>query len=350
MNILYLYNELMGYTLTTINEITKKNIKVYIIYKKARIDLLNSLKKNPNIFLYKKNSLTKKETLEIIESMKPYIIVVSGWKDIDYLLLAKKFLANHSIVVCGMDNIPNETAKQKILILINKFKVLKFFFSNIWVAGNLQYQLARDLGFKKNEIISNLYSADYCFFNIFKKRMSDIKLSGNYPHRFLFVGRLEYIKGVDLLVNAWKKIKNKRKDWELHLIGDGSLSKSLKEVKDITVKNFKNSKELSLEAIQAGCFILPSRNENWGVVVHEFASSGLPLILSSNVGSSETFLKQKINGYKFKSNNVDSLAKCLVGIINTSDERLYEMSLISNQEAKKINPKISANSLLSLKK
>ena len=69
MRILYLYDELMGYTLSTINEITKKNIKVYIIYKKANISLLNNLKKNSNIFMYKKDNLSKKKKLQKLLSL-----------------------------------------------------------------------------------------------------------------------------------------------------------------------------------------------------------------------------------------------------------------------------------------
>lgn len=42
---------------------------------------------------------------------------------------------------------------------------------------------------------------------------------------------------------------------------------------------------------QCGVFILPSRIEPWGVVVHEFSAAGFPLLLSDQVGSAESFWK-----------------------------------------------------------
>ena len=46
----------------------------------------------------------------------------------------------------------------------------------------------------------------------------------------------------------------------------------------------------NLEKVKnAGCFVLPSLKDNWGVVVHEFAAAGLPLIISDGVGAKLLF-------------------------------------------------------------
>ena len=46
-------------------------------------------------------------------------------------------------------------------------------------------------------------------------------------------------------------------------------------------------------------FCLPSLIEPWGVVVHEFASMGLLLLLFKNVGSGTEFLINGYNGFSF---------------------------------------------------
>ena len=42
------------------------------------------------------------------------------------------------------------------------------------------------------------------------------------------------------------------------------------------------------------CLILPSLEENWGVVVHESSCCGCLLILSNKVGAREEFLNKMI--------------------------------------------------------
>ena len=85
-----------------------------------------------------------------------------------------------------------------------------------------QFELARKLGFAKKNIKFDSYSADIGLFDKAYLEYSELK-EKKYPHTFLFVGRLEDVKGIDVLVAAWRDIKDQRKDWQLVLIGNGSL-------------------------------------------------------------------------------------------------------------------------------
>ena len=76
---------------------------------------------------------------------------------------------------------------------------------------------------------------------------------------------------------------------------------------------------------QSGVYIFQVLNEPWGVSVHEMAAAGLPIILSKNVGSSEEFLKENINGYKFLSGNKSSLKENMKKIIKLKDSDLIKM-------------------------
>ena len=116
----------------------------------------------------------------------------------------------------------------------------------------------------------------------------------------------------------------------------------------IKVVNFLQPKDLVKLIKTSGCFVLPSRFEPWGVVVHEFAAAGLPLILSDAVGASDVFLINGANGFIFETNKVLSLKEMLLNIIRSSDERLLSMSAISANLAYRITPSTSANNLLSL--
>ena len=62
------------------------------------------------------------------------------------------------------------------------------------------------------------------------------------------------------------------------------------------MSRWRNSKEI-IRYLRKSCgFILPSKYEPWGVVVHEAACSGLPLILSDSVGSRNELLINNHNG------------------------------------------------------
>ena len=44
---------------------------------------------------------------------------------------------------------------------------------------------------------------------------------------------------------------------------------------------------------------MPSKKEPWGVVLHEMAIVGLPLLVSDQVGAASMFLKSGANGFAF---------------------------------------------------
>ena len=93
---------------------------------------------------------------------------------------------------------------------------------------------------------------------------------------------------------------------------------------------------------------MPSRFEPWGVVVHEFAASGFPLLLSNQVGAKEQFLQEGKNGFEFKSECVSDIKQALKNIINSSETELVEMSAYSNKLSKIISPTTWINSLLKM--
>ena len=52
-------------------------------------------------------------------------------------------------------------------------------------------------------------------------------------------------------------------------------------------------------------FLMPSSFEPWGVVVHEHAAAGFPLLLSDAVGAGERFLEAPRNGTAFRARSAE---------------------------------------------
>lgn len=345
--ILYLYAEVMGYTLSTLEKLVNFGAEVHVVcYDTGKITpyKINTTLK---IKFYQRSKINSDTILNLAKKIKPNVIVVSGWQDREYLSSCKVFVHQGLPVVCGFDDQWTGSLKQHFASSLSKLGIFKTWFTHAWVCGPRQFEYASRLGFDKNKILFDLYSADLKLFvkAFLKAKKKKIK---TYPHNFLFVGRFEKVKGLDILLKAWDRITEFRKDWTLTMVGNGSLNSDFKKHTGVKILNFLQPKDLIKLIEKSGCFVLPSRFEPWGVVVHEFAAAGMPLILSNAVGSSDMFLINGANGYLFEKNNVLSLENKLLKIIKSSDRKLLSMSNFSSNLSNRVTPTTSARNLLTL--
>jgi glycosyltransferase involved in cell wall biosynthesis len=347
MKILYLYAEVMGYTMATIRELAERGNEVHVVHWDHKKLTPYKPPVVPNVFMYNRSELSVEQIKKLAKNIAPVVTVVSGWMDRGYMSVAKQLRLEGLPVVVGFDDQWHGRTKQWLAITLGWVGYFSQFYSHAWVAGLYQFEYARRLGFEKKNIMYDLYSADSRLFNQAYNDSKENK-QNHYPHRFLFVGRFEPVKGLDVLLQAWQQLGAKKGDWELHLIGNGSLKAQLEATAGVVVKDFMQPEQLMQEVANAGCFLLPSRFEPWGVVVHEFAAAGLPLIVSDVVGAASTFLILGLNGYSFKVNDPEALANRMHQIINMTDQELHAMAVSSHALSQRITPETSAVNLLSV--
>lgn len=347
MKILYLYAEVMGYTMAIIRELAERGNEVHVMHWDNNKQTPYKAIVIPNVFMYNRSEFSVKKILKLSKKIAPVVTVVSGWMDRGYMSVAKQLRFDGLTVVVGLDAQWHGTFKQWLAFILGQVGYFSQFYSHAWVAGVYQFEYARKLGFEKKNIIYDLYSADYRLFSQAYNDNKENKLN-YYPHRFLFVGRFEPVKGLDVLLQAWQELGEVRGDWELYLIGNGSLKTQLVTTNGLVIKDFMQPERLMQEVASAGCFVLPSRVEPWGVVVHEFAVAGLPLILSDVVGAGSEFLISGLNGFSFKVNDAKALAIRMHQIINMTDRELQEMAANSHKLSQRITPETSAGNILSV--
>jgi glycosyltransferase involved in cell wall biosynthesis len=219
-------------------------------------------------------------------------------------------------------------------------------FSNAWVPGNPQKKYAKKLGFAEKKISTRFYSCDLPKFNtIFELQF--IEKQKHFPKRFLYVGRYYDFKGINDLWQAFVQLQEEEaNEWELWCLGTGDLP----PVAHSKIKHFGFVQPADLEPIlgKAGVFILPSRFEPWGVVAHEYAASGFPLILSEAVGAKEAFLREGKNGFSFAPQDIEGLKKVLKKVMNLSSKELILMGQESHNLAQQISPVKWANTVLEI--
>ena len=178
MKILYLYSEVMGYTLSTISSLVSFGAEVHVVYWDKKKLTPYEIPKLNKINFYPRSKLTLKSMTLLANNIKPDITVVSGWMDYDYLKISRILRNNGAAVVCCLDQ-QWEASNKKILRSILGFSGFFLrYFSHAWVSGVYQYDYAKKLGFTKKNIFFDLYSADIKKFkNIYKKRKKKIPTS-----------------------------------------------------------------------------------------------------------------------------------------------------------------------------
>ncbi len=343
MKILYLYAELMGYQIPIFKE--------YVVSYEAEVHVVHWDKKKltpytpsdmDGVTYYNRSEYNYENILNLTEKINPSLVYVSGWMDKDYIKVCKKLKRRGVTIVAGSDTQWKGNIKQTIGSIYFRL-FLKKNFHKIWVAGPYQYEYARKLGFKKREIIFNCLSADTEMFSqCFHEKSSNLI----YPRKFLFLGRFEEIKGIQLLLEAWANIKDK-KGWSLTFIGNGSLKELISNQKDVEVHDFMQPLELSKSLYQYGCLVLPSIKEPWALVIHEAMAAGIPVIASDACGSASVFIIPKFTGYTFVSENTKDLEKKIVEFINLKEKDFFELSSNSFKRSTIITPKIAAASFIS---
>jgi len=148
----------------------------------------------------------------------------------------------------------------------------------------------------------------------------------------LFLGRIDPVKGIDVMLNAWAKVMDRFTDWRLLIVGsDASYGKQrgyLDQMKTLAAR-------LNLERVefaeplygeskwaayrQAELFVLPTRSENFGITVAEALAAGTPAIVTK--GAPWQGLSTRGAGWWIDF-GVDALAECFGEAMAETPDRL----------------------------
>jgi glycosyltransferase involved in cell wall biosynthesis len=148
----------------------------------------------------------------------------------------------------------------------------------------------------------------------------------------LYLGRLEFIKGLPYLLDAFSLLN--RDDTILVIAGEGSEKKMLMEkteqlgIQDkVRLTGYVSLKDTLPYYAISTAFILPSittpqGKETWGLVVNEAFNQGLPVIASDAVGAAAGGLVEDgTNGFIVPERNSHALAKAMQIILDDPDLR-----------------------------
>ncbi|MFT3828369.1 MAG: glycosyltransferase [Opitutaceae bacterium] len=204
-------------------------------------------------------------------------------------------------------------------------------FDRVIVPGSEGVRFMRLMGMPRERIYTRMYGADPDLFNLPSESLS------NRPKRIVFVGQMIERKGVREMLEAWKRSGSAGAGWELRCFGRGPLEPLLAGVPGVFNGGFAQAERLASELRNARVLILPSREEHWGVVVHEAALCGCALAISSAVGAGAD-LVEPANGFIFPPGKPQRIAEVFGQICSKTAEWYDNANTVSTKVAENFGP------------
>lgn len=133
----------------------------------------------------------------------------------------------------------------------------------------------------------------------------------------LFVGSFIYRKGIDTLLEACWNFENTA----LVLVGGTDITsflpkRSMDPQVHIYAEGFKSEQEVRKYYQAADVFVLPTREDVWGLVVNEAMAAGLPVITTDHCGAGLELIENGVNGYIVPTEDTDTLKKKIELLLN----------------------------------
>lgn len=168
------------------------------------------------------------------------------------------------------------------------------------------------------------------------KRVLRTQLGIQEEHMLISVGQMIHRKGFDILLRAAEVLDQ---SWGIYLVG-GQPSDELRSLMDeLSLENvhfvdFMPKDKLCSYYQAADLFVLPTRDDPWGLVVNEAMANGLPVITTIRCIAGLEMVEDGVNGFLYEPEDVDQLKGILTEVSNGS-LNLAQMADAALQTAKK---------------
>ena len=145
--------------------------------------------------------------------------------------------------------------------------------------------------------------------------------------KMLFVGHIDYQKGVHYLLEAVKRFPPDVLSLDLYGVYNDSsaLYKNGNALNNVHFHGFVTPDQLNKIYNSADVFVFPSTNDGYGFVVLEAMACGCPVLVSNNTGACD-LVNEGVCGFKFDSGDIDRIAELIRWCIDNK-EKLPEMGL-----------------------
>lgn len=261
---------------------------------------------------------------ERLRQFAPDAVLMHSWHHRFYRT-AMAALPGTTLRVLWMDNVWRSTTKQWVGRAVAPVWVRRLF-DCVMVPSDRTEFFARRLGFGEADVIRGSLSADTTCFGSEPRDGQELR----ERQSFLTATRLVHHKGADVLAEAYARYRDSTPSpWALTVAGIGPLRRDLETIPGVELTGFCQPHELAELMRRSSCLVVPSREEPYGVTVHEGAVSGLPIVSTYFVGAVPMFVQDGANGWVVPGGDAVALADAMARVASQPAERLAAMSDVS---------------------
>lgn len=185
------------------------------------------------------------------------------------------------------------------------------------------YDILPSYGVKKEAIFVRYNTVDTEALFDARKQIEQKKRMLTERPRIIHIGRLVKWKRVDLLISAFRQVKEKIPDCELVIVGNGPEKEALmKQSSDTRMANdiiftggIYDPLILGQYMYESSVYVLAGMG---GLSINDAMGYSLPIICSVCDGTEKDLVTDGINGYFFKEGDAEDLAKKIVSVLSNS--------------------------------
>lgn len=291
--------------------------------------------------------------LNDIKKAKPHIIIMMGWDSLTSFLVHLYCRILGIKFILFADSTSHEQSWRRTLTR----PVVSWHVKNAdaLIAGGSRSQIyLENLGGDKAKIIISYntidiekYEEQVHMMQPYKQQITK-ELGLANKHIIFYYGQFIRRKGVDILLDAYSQLKQTHPKASLLLIGDGPYRTQLIEIitsnklQDVVMLPNPGDEQIAAYYAIANIFVLPSREDVWGLVVNEAMAASLPVIVSDQAGCAPDLVEKGINGYIFPSGDSANLVGKIANILDNT-ELQKSMSQESHHKIQALSPHLMAN-------
>lgn len=167
--------------------------------------------------------------------------------------------------------------------------------------------------------------------------------------RVIAVGRLDYQKGFDRLIQAWELVQHTGKftDWKLDIFGQGEWQEMLQQMIDKaelqnTVCLNRPTKQIGEEYVKSDMLVMSSNYEGFPMVMIEAMACGLPVVSFDYKCGPKDIIQTGINGLLVPNGDIQALADAMMKVM---EDEAYRKMLSLN--ARKVVDTYSEQAVMS---
>jgi glycosyltransferase involved in cell wall biosynthesis len=260
-----------------------------------------------------------KDLLEDIIRFDGDIIHVHSYYLFMYDLIALTQKVNQKPLIAHYHGgYPNE-----LLWMLRRLKRLSLPLANKVIATN-RTELQRLIGYWRLPKDRAVYIPNGIDTNFFRP-LNNIDVEDNLV---LFVGNIVPRKGIESLILAFKKCRQKIRDLRLMIVGEGYMRQELETkvrslglATSIEFSGRLTHEQLKIVYNRSAVTVLPSEKESFGLVLGESMACSTPVIATITEGSKD-IVSHGVDGLLVPQNDMESLTSAICKLVSNKSLRI----------------------------